>query len=230
VTVTAATDPTCTDHWCDRCDLCRSGVCCGSEVATMDLPPEGSWDGPLFGEIGVLNESLHDGVQCHCCGKWYDFLGKHIGAHGLDSDTYRAMFGLNATQALTCQRIRDERAARAVGRSDIARHSPTPEQKSVIGSRRYARSQSAREGQPLFTAEHQSAASKARWAKPHARAVAVWVRRQSLDHTEGTTCPVCGVAYCRVPNTKNVTYCGARECLSEIKRRAAKARHAKGTS
>lgn len=193
----------------------------------MDLPPEGAWDGRLHGMLGILQEHHEDGQQCHICGGWFSFLGKHISKHGVNADTYRALFGLNSTQPLVCERIRLDRAARAVGRSEIASVSPTPEQKSVIGRRRYARSQSARAGQPLFTADHQSAAAKARWAKPDARRVTVWVRRQSLDYIEGSVCPVCGVAYCRVPNTKKINYCGTRECLSEIKRRAARARYDK---
>lgn len=58
------------------------------------------WDGPVYGEVGVL---LNDGerVECHCCGKWYGNLGNHVlRTHGLSPDTYRAIFGLRQKTGL----------------------------------------------------------------------------------------------------------------------------------
>lgn len=224
-----AIPPCCAGHDCDFCDRCLQGHCCGSDVVTMDLPPEGSWPGRHHVAVGYVEEDITEGtIRCHCCGRWFVNLQQHTRlAHGLDADAYRATWGLNATQPLVGLHMREARAARAVGRDGalLAKITPTPEQKSFIGRRRFARSQSARIGQPLFTAEWQSHAGKSRWAKPGARDRAVRVRRQSLDVVAANICPICGAVYCRVPNTKKVNYCGTRECLSEIKRRAARKRY-----
>lgn len=60
----------------------------------------GDWDGPLFGQLGVLH--LEDGkIECHCCGRWYRFLATHVWrTHAISADEYRALFGLTARHGL----------------------------------------------------------------------------------------------------------------------------------
>ena len=64
------------------------------------LPQLGDWDGPIYGELGVL-ESDGQRVACHACGRWYTNLGNHVRhTHGLLPAEYRAIFGLRATTGL----------------------------------------------------------------------------------------------------------------------------------
>src|SRR5712692_7714049 len=66
----------------------------------QDLPALGDWDGPIFGQLGVLHT---DGskVECHCCGRWYLHLGSHVvRTHKLTVPEYQAIFGLNRTTRL----------------------------------------------------------------------------------------------------------------------------------
>lgn len=43
------------------------------------LPELGDWDGPIYGQLGVL---ATDGqrVECHMCGRWYKLLPSHVWA------------------------------------------------------------------------------------------------------------------------------------------------------
>ncbi len=55
---------------------------------------EPTWDGPYFGQFGVLADD-GDRVQCHVCGDMFDLLGAHANhKHGLPADQYRQAFGL----------------------------------------------------------------------------------------------------------------------------------------
>ena len=52
------------------------------------------WNGPIFGQLGVLDTDGHR-AECHACGGWYKLLGTHaFQAHGLSARTYRQLFGL----------------------------------------------------------------------------------------------------------------------------------------
>lgn len=69
-------------------------------------PKVGDWDGPIFGELGVL-EVEEDGIRCHICGRWFRYLSSHIlGKHGVHPDEYRAYFGLRASKSLMCPGLR----------------------------------------------------------------------------------------------------------------------------
>ena len=55
----------------------------GDGGADPTLPALGEWDGPVYGELGVL---ATDGtrLECHACGGWYVSLAGHaLPAHGL---------------------------------------------------------------------------------------------------------------------------------------------------
>jgi len=72
----------------------------GNPTARKPLPELGDWDGPLYGELGVL---ATDGqrVECHMCGGWYKLLPSHVWrAHGATAAEYRALFGLAAKHGL----------------------------------------------------------------------------------------------------------------------------------
>lgn len=78
------------------------------------LPALGDWDGPIYGELGVL-ETDEERVCCHACGRWFKALAHHARqTHLLTSDEYRAIFGLNAGTAL------DAPALRAIKRRNSA--------------------------------------------------------------------------------------------------------------
>ena len=42
-----------------------------------EVPALGEWDGPLFGELGVLSR---DGtrLECHRCARWYPRQASHV--------------------------------------------------------------------------------------------------------------------------------------------------------
>src|SRR5436190_24328321 len=75
------------------------------------LPACGDWEGPIYGELGVLAETPDgDQVRCHACGGWYRSLATHaVRAHGLTAAEYRAIFGLRARTALAGAALRTRR-------------------------------------------------------------------------------------------------------------------------
>lgn|GEM_PF-6366494 len=106
----------------------------------------GDWDGPLFGQLGVLH--LEDGkIECHCCGRWYRFLATHVWrTHEISADEYRALFGLTARHGLVSPDM-SERLRRTALRTlrpyyeraaDLARSIPF-EQRSAHAHRRRLR-------------------------------------------------------------------------------------------
>ena len=91
----------CVGHDCDGCRTCRLGRCCKRDLPNYHMPDLGSWDGPVWGTLGVL---VDDGehVQCHACGDWFMALPVHVwAAHGIWAAEYKAYFGLNISQGLT---------------------------------------------------------------------------------------------------------------------------------
>lgn len=145
-----ATDGCCAGHLCDNCPTCRRGRCCRRDHPGYHLPELGDWNGPIYGELGVLED---DGIQviCHCCGRGYQKLGNHIlWAHDLTSAEYRAIFGLNATAPLAATAYRNRerllhaeqlRAVRYDGRF-------TPEQRAAFDSRHRLQTRKALIGHP----------------------------------------------------------------------------------
>jgi predicted nucleic acid-binding Zn ribbon protein len=95
-----ATEGPCQGHACDGCATCRRGRCCRKDRPDYRRPEVGDWDGPVFGELGVLRHE--DGrLQCHACGGWYRHLGAHaFQRHALLAREYRALFGLRARTSL----------------------------------------------------------------------------------------------------------------------------------
>ena len=80
------------------------------------LPQLGDWDGPIYGELGVLATDP-DGrrVVCHACGRAFSNLGNHVRrTHGLLPAEYRAMFGLRATTGLAGPSYKQHSARLAV--------------------------------------------------------------------------------------------------------------------
>ena len=75
------------------------------------LPAQGEWDGPIFGELGVLAVEF-DGsrIQCHACGGWFRFLASHVTqGHRLTADEYRAVFGLRTQTGLMSPTMKERR-------------------------------------------------------------------------------------------------------------------------
>lgn len=143
----------CAGHPCDDCDRCKNGDCCGGDVGEAGLPLEGSWPHHSYGVVGVVEET--GAVQrCHCCGEWFENLARHVKAHGLTADAYKAMWGLNSTQSLVGKYLRAVRSSLGVefGAGHLAGHEmrPTSEQRSRWARNREARAQTrlARGEQP----------------------------------------------------------------------------------
>jgi len=89
----------CSDHPCDGCTRCTRGQCCRRD---RPLPPLGDWEGPIYGELGVLAVD-EDGqqVQCHICGGSFRSVGVHaVQAHQVSAREYKAIFGLRLGTAL----------------------------------------------------------------------------------------------------------------------------------
>lgn len=54
-----------------------------------------------FGDLGVLRyNETEDKVQCHECGKWFMFLGKHVCVNRLTARGYKRKYGLRLSTAL----------------------------------------------------------------------------------------------------------------------------------
>lgn len=97
----------CPGHPCDRCSVCRRGLCCRGDDPER-LPRLGDWDGPIHGELGVLDGD-GDRVRCHACGEWFVQLGTHaVRTHGLRANVYKAIFGLNRRTGLAGTAYREQ--------------------------------------------------------------------------------------------------------------------------
>jgi hypothetical protein len=85
------------------------------------IPPDqrpalGDWDGPILGQLGVL-EGDGERVRCHACGFWFKSLAHHAEMlHGLAPDEYRAVFGLRARTALVGRALSERRRELAAPR------------------------------------------------------------------------------------------------------------------
>jgi hypothetical protein len=106
-----ATEGPCKGHPCDNCRTCQRGRCCRNDNPDYQLPTLGEWAGPIYGDLGVLNDD-GDKAECHCCGKFFGHLGSHIWqAHNLTPDEYKAIFGLNRGTGLIGPTLQAKRAA-----------------------------------------------------------------------------------------------------------------------
>lgn len=139
----------CWGHPCDGCHLCKKGRCCRKDMPDYKLPHPGSWDGPIYGEIGLLREA--DGkVECHICGTTFRSLPIHVfRKHGVWPDEYKILFGINVGTGLVCSStaaaFRDHcRRLRADGRMSSGGIPRTPEQLSALLRGRRNRAQGLR--------------------------------------------------------------------------------------
>lgn len=85
-----------------RCSKCKSPILPGEEYAKNNMLKVcktclKEWSElKIYGEPGRLVRDGKGLVQCHICGIFYDFLGRHIGkAHNLTAFDYKQIFGLN---------------------------------------------------------------------------------------------------------------------------------------
>jgi len=109
-------------------------------IPPEQLPALGAWEGPIYGELGVL---ATDGtrLECHACGRWFVNLAQHVlKTHGLLPAEYRAMFGLRATHGLFGPQYRAQVAAVAVrnfrpywSEAGARAKAQTPEQRAAYG-------------------------------------------------------------------------------------------------
>lgn len=106
------TEGPCAGHPCDNCKTCQRGRCCRRDNPKYKLPQLGEWDGPIYGELGVLHHDDGERVECHCCGEWFIHLGLHIWhAHDVTLEEYKAIFGLPSQRGLYSPAKRQHHAA-----------------------------------------------------------------------------------------------------------------------
>jgi hypothetical protein len=101
----------CSDHTCDLCVVCRKGSCCRRDRPSYELPELGTWPGPIYGHLGVLQRDER-GATCHICGRSFGMLATHVWrTHEVWAEEYRAYFGLSAKRGLagldTSARLRE---------------------------------------------------------------------------------------------------------------------------
>jgi hypothetical protein len=153
-------------------------------AADADLPKPGEWNGPLYGELGVL-ETDGERVVCLLCGRAFAHLGRHVVlTHRLPVDHYRAIAGLRAGTGLAGERAkaawRRAALAHALGTAERARAASealTPEDRRRTGRRRWpleARRDPANRAAQQANARRGGQAMRARyeagtWAPPATR-------------------------------------------------------------
>lgn len=146
----------CDGHPCDDCQVCRLGRCCRNDNPEYSLPSFGDWDGPVFGQVGVLDGD-GDTVDCHACGGSFRYLTPHVWQiHNLTAREYKSIFGLPLRLPLVSETCReslrrghdwiktpgDPRREKTLAALDA--HRPTPEQAQDIGSRTLVRDMARR--------------------------------------------------------------------------------------
>lgn len=136
--LTIAAEGPCIGHECDNCSTCRRGRCCRRDNPNYKLPELGSWSGTIYGQLGTFTEDMN-GVQCHCCGEFFQSLGTHAWQkHNLTAKEYRAVFGLRARRSLITAGLHLRLQASAVERREILLNNIkpggglTPEQISAL--------------------------------------------------------------------------------------------------
>lgn len=207
--MTEWTHPTagpCAGHHCDNCRICQRGRCCRKDNPEYQLPNEGDWDGPTYGDLGKLTLLPDDTMQCHICGMGFRGLGNHLVLHDVTSDEYRALFGLNRTTKLEAPSLHDERSAHAranyhtvadylrAGREQLL--ALTPEQRAALHERPF-RTQGVRS---LTNRERPNGSNAGR---PRSD-IPPMIRN----------CTVCGVSYKASKRFFSKT-CGSKECISQ---------------
>jgi hypothetical protein len=136
----------CPDHPCDNCAYCRSsGKCCKRDIPGYQLPVEGSWPAPIYGEFGVLSYDSGGAALCHICGAAYEHLGNHIArTHELTPWEYKAYFGLNMSTGLIGRNLQKKRHDQNLDRDlslaqEISSAVLTPERRQAYSkARRYS--------------------------------------------------------------------------------------------
>jgi hypothetical protein len=127
-----AATPACPDHACDSCRSCRSGRCSGKDrPLQVRFGDTGMWEGPVFGQFGVLETDEDGRLQCHICGEWRVSVAAHSSqAHRISADEYRALFGLRADTGLVGPglraRLQQLAAENLTGYSDQLKTIPRP--------------------------------------------------------------------------------------------------------
>ena len=120
-------------------------VTVGVEERRVDGDPV--WNGPIFGQRGVLADD-GERAQCHICGGYFGNLGGHATqVHGVEPDEYKELFGLNVTTGLIGPALKELRRREGEARKDTpayqrfvtagvrARATLAPEQRSHRGRR-----------------------------------------------------------------------------------------------
>lgn len=134
-----AAEGCCAGHGCDDCRTCQRGRCCRRDNPEYRLPKLGDWDGPIYGELGVVARPDGDKAECHICGESFHHVTIHAAwIHDVTAEEYRALFGLTVRDSMVSlsnanrlsRRAKDGNMAERLQGLD-PRHGLTPEQWSA---------------------------------------------------------------------------------------------------
>lgn len=229
----------CSDHPCDRCPRCEAGECCGADVIDANLPEQGSWPAPAHAPVGEIRTTEDGRLVCHVCGEAFHGLYRHLTAHNLTAEEYRAYFGLKVTEPLASETMREARRlltpeATEENAERLAqwRQAFTAEQRSAWSRNRVqrigARGVGTRDGEQ---ARRASVGVAGREANPEAKEAwkgRIRARRKRRDPDTGyapvITCIVCGAQFSILstharPVSPRKT-CGTPECVKAVRRKA----------
>jgi ROS/MUCR transcriptional regulator protein len=225
MTLEIAINGPCDGHLCDACNVCRKGRCCKKDNPHYKLPVIDDWDGPVYGDRGVLIRD-DESVECHACGKSYKSLQTHArNTHGLDAREYKSIFGLMESTPLVCERISRgmrsvaqqlmrENYDRIVAQLTISR--PTPEQASDMQRNRRKSIEEVEKRRTTDWNKKISVNSR-KWREANPERIAEINR--SLQVREERHCDVCGKSYHVTPSSKK-RHCGANVCRATLRHRA----------
>lgn len=139
----------------------------------------------------MSDKPAKEGIVCLECGRTYRHVGRHVLAHDMNADEYRAKWGLHAREALCVASVSEERRR-------IAERSGGPERLRAFG-RKYVISTERRVGERVSPSESMLAAKAAERrqrrealddrAREHGYSDAVdWLRSLRADGLTNTEC------------------------------------------
>lgn len=85
-------------------------------VARPAPKPEPQSDDALPARGRVVMSADGQRVQCHSCGHWYKSLNSHLKTHGLDGDSYKALYDIARTASLWPPALQGKQRAAAIER------------------------------------------------------------------------------------------------------------------
>lgn len=73
-----------------------------------------------YGAYGILLENSEGKIQCHICGKWFDFLSSHISVfHKIPVKKYKEMYGFTNGTALCSSNVSEKLSIKACSNNNL---------------------------------------------------------------------------------------------------------------